>query len=178
MDQQARAQLGSLVLKAQAATYGVEIPDRIKTLWESGEIFKYDGLVLENAELPGRVPGSTRFRVTVPCWLVHGGNGAFDDAIVGPRGEWKKAGVFVPLLANADGVIVVRVDNPELPIGWFVEESWRSKAAGFTDGVFMLAPSLDVFLKQLTPAETVKWDDEGQMGEMLWMIAAEAGGGD
>ena len=155
--------------KGHARDFRIEVPERLIRFWSSGDAFRHDRACLPpDSELPLMQPGSFRLAITVPSWSAQSSFGPFDDAVVGKRGDWKGARLFLPLFAAESGVVVARLDSEDCPIGWFTEGMWDSDDldAGYRDGVYGLADSLDEFLKRLVALDRATWEHESD--ERMW----------
>jgi hypothetical protein len=105
-----------------------------------------------------------RLQLAPPSWSRLSDD-LFDDAVVGPRGDWKHAGGFSPLFAAEGGVFVAALEAPHA-VGWFEEERWDAKGKGYKKGVFMVSPSLADFMKSLGKARRRSEDDDDN--DDLW----------
>jgi hypothetical protein len=165
MTNETKQQIALAQLERHAASYDIKIHDRVTKLWKSGEILDYDMKCLPTTRFVMDTE-SRRLCVTPPAWEAHTSIGDFNPDILEPGGAWKLARSFVPLFESGSGLVVVRVDHPDCPVAWFDEAMWDSTIDGYKDGVWPLAPSLDVFLKSLVELETP--DVDAIANEDLW----------
>jgi hypothetical protein len=173
MDLDEKIKIALEMCERHASEYGPQVQQRLRRFFESGEHVRHDGRCLpEGTEVPGFEPGSFRLIATVPSWDVHSSLGSLDDAVVGPGGDWKHAGDYLPIFAaEQSGLVVARLEDPDGPIGWFEEGAWSRRGSGYRDGVYLLAPSLDDFLKTLVDLEEP--DFEAEADDELWEDAAD-----
>ena len=173
----AKLTLAQAALDHHERTYGATVPDRLRAFWQ-GEAFTYDRKCLPRMKLPLLEEGTLRLALTVPSWSVQAELGGLDDAISGPDGEWRHAGTFVPLfLVEQSQYVVARLDEPQCPIGWYVDGMHDRDDDGHRDGVYQLAPSLDAFLAGLVDLDTADFETDSE--ESAWVEeAAELVGAD
>ena len=93
-------------------------------------------------------------------------------AMVVPDGEWEAARLYLPIFGVADttGCVVVRLDDPQGPVGWYEDGAHDKNGGPYKDGVYALAPSLSAFLETLVDADEDEEDenedeDEGDEDE-------------
>lgn len=124
-------------LDNHARRYKVTIPDRLRAFYASD--FDRHQLRYAKAEVAGWGGDTFQIALTPPTWLNKD-----DDAINGPRGEWKDAKNYVPLFVTDQALYAVaNLAANGCPIAWYHEENFRrGPAAGAT--------SLDAFLASLT----------------------------
>lgn len=161
------AELACSILDAREAP----VPDQVRALFASGRIFGFEGHCVGPVDLEGWEPGQVyEARPCPPHWEAAD---MFDDAVVGDDGDWPHGTSHLPVFILGSGVLVVRLDDPELAVGYFEEGSWSRDGGGFRDGVFSLWPSLEACLGALRPigdGEVVAVEAED---EALWAMAAE-----
>lgn len=159
-------------------TFGTKVPPRVRELWRAGEVFRAHGRCLPpTTTVPTYETGSFRLAAVPPSWDVLAETGGLDDAVTGPRGEWTHIKNFLPLFAADESkIIVVRLDQPGHPVGWYDEGGFRSKGKGYDQGVFLLAPSLDAFLASLVDLPEANFEID--RGDAMWEDLAEASGDD
>jgi len=137
-------------LENHARRYKVKIPDRLKAFY-AGDFERYHLQYVKAAEASGYAPDQVfQVALTPPTWLEKD-----DDAINGPDGEWEDAKHHVPIFVTDQQLYaVVNLQNPECPVGWYMEESWQ-------DGPSPGASSLDAFLASLS--KTSPGDEDNTM---------------
>ncbi len=155
-------ELAQRALDEHQREYGVPVPASLRRLWSEGVPFAHDGKVYApTRELPHFGSGTVRLRVTAPSWARQARLGGLDAGVVGVGGSWAGAARFLPLFhAEQSRLVVVRLDAPGLPVGWFDEESLGERAEGFHHGIFQLAPKLTEFLSHLEDAVTAQVETE------------------
>jgi hypothetical protein len=134
--------------------YSTPIHERVRKLWASGEIFNYDLMCLPPDTKFVMDTQSMRLSVVPPSWEAHYTIGDYSPDHLEPGGQWEHARSFLPLFEVVGSMVVARIDHPECPIALYEDEMWKSTIDGFQDGVWPLAPSLDVFLKSLVSLDT------------------------
>jgi hypothetical protein len=162
MDNAEKTKIALAACAAHTEEYGTKIPDRVVQFWKSGEAFKLDMKCIPDGafEIPGWGDGSKRLGLAVPSWPIQAGN-ALDDAIVGPDGDWEFAKLYLPLFhVEQSRFVVVRLDDPKCPVGFYDEECWDSDGDGYKKGVFMLAASLDQFVRGLVDLDEAECETE------------------
>jgi hypothetical protein len=141
--------LARRALQRHGQAYGRRIPKRLWELWRTGEALKYDGKCVRENEVHD-CEMTWRLRPALPSWEVLGQRGGLDIEVVGPRGEWKAAGDFIPLFhAGTHCFFVAKITDDRCPVGYFEEETFRSNGSGYDNGVVIVAKTLDRFLKSL-----------------------------
>ncbi len=162
MDIKSKKELALKALENHSKKYELEgampaIPKRLKDFWETEEAFEYDGMCFpEGTILPGWEDDSTfRLHLVAPMWdnMLLG----FDDAVVGPSGDWNKACNYLPIFVGgfqSEFCIVVKLDDEKCPVGYFEEGNYLN--ANIADGIHPLSPSLDDFLEELTHLDEVE----------------------
>lgn len=166
MNARKKTELAVTLLKRHGVVYGHDVPKRLVSFWQKGEVLAASGKCLPAgfADIPSFGDGSFRVMAAAPSWEVQGEIGGLDSGVIGPDGDWKGAASCVPLFhAEPACYFVARIDDPKCPVGWYEEESFEEDGEGYVDGVFMVAPSLESFLKALVPlddADNESMDDE------------------
>jgi hypothetical protein len=149
-------------------TYGIEIPKAVRDFVASGAAFEIDGKSWKDER------GDTfRVRATLPSWEALSSFGPLDDAVVGPDGDWKDAGRYLPLflLGGSPRFLVVDLKSPTCAVGLFEEEAFGAKQARYEpQGV---AKSLDELGKSLVVEKSPTF--EAELADMIWEAAAEGG---
>ncbi len=138
------------------------IPQRFLDLWNTGEAFKYDSLLLPDAvEVPTWDPEVTfRLHTVAPSWYNQ--CLLLDDAVVGPIGDWKHASNYLPFMIGDGFCIVAKLDDAKCPVGLFIEGFWNMKdSKTYHQGVFKLNDSLDDFLASLVENSELELVDQG-----------------
>ena len=158
------------LLERHADVFDVKIPAALVEFFKTGEVFTCEALA-PKLSVPGWEPGTYQLAAMPPSWdaatLMD-----LDDAVVGDEGEWEHAGEFVPVFHVADSsYIVVKIDDPKCPVGFFEEETFREEGDGYEHGVFMLGLALGPFRSTLS--RVAEPDYETHVDDEVWEEIAE-----
>jgi len=170
MDVETKQRVALALLERHAETFDVEIPKALVDFFESGAAFTCEALA-PKLSVPGWEPGSFQLAVAPPSWEAAAATD-LDDAIVGDEGEWEHAGEFVPIFhVDESSYLVVKIDEPSCPVGFFNEETFREERNGFVHGVFMLGMGLGPF--RTTLGRIADPDYPTEVDDEIWEELAE-----
>lgn len=170
METDDKKRVAAELLEIHAETFDVEIPKRLSVFFASGAAFNCEGKCAK-LDVPGFEPGTFRLVCVPPSWEAAAA-ADLDDAIVGEDGEWEAAGDFVPIFAvDQSSYLVAKIDDPNCPVGFFDEETFRENGDGYVDGVYMIADSLDAFRASLVDEDSADYETEPD--EELWEEIAD-----
>jgi hypothetical protein len=141
--------------------------ERHTAIYASASAFSMEGKCAK-LDVPGYEEGTFRLVACPPSWEAATATN-LDDAVVGEDGEWEDAGSFVPIFnVDQSGYIVVKIDDPNLAVGFFNEENFREDGDGYKTGVFMLTKSLEEFRAALVSVDEDEADFECEVDEEIW----------
>ena len=167
MELEEKQEVAAALLQRHATIYEVSIPKKLTVLYASTGAFNMEGKCAK-LDVPGYEAGTFRLVACPPSWEAASAVN-IDDAIVGEGGEWEAAGEFVPIFnVDQSAYIVVKIDDPNLPVGFFNEENFREDGDGYTTGVYMIAKSLEEFRASLVHVEEDEADFECEIDEEIW----------
>ena len=172
METEQKQQIAAALLERHADTFDVEIPKALQVFLASAGAFNCENKCAK-LSVPGWEPGTFRLVVAPPSWEAAAATD-LDDAIVGEDGEWDHADRFVPVFrVDESSYIVVKVDDPKCPVGFFDEETFGEEGKGWDGGVFMLADSIASFRASLVDVDEGEADYETEPDDEIWDELAE-----
>lgn len=173
MKKSAKIALAQRALDRHEKAFGRKIPDRIRKYWSTGEALEYEGLCLTNTEVPSFGESSMQVRAAIPSWEVMGTSGGSDIGVVGPGGDWKGAANCIPLFHTEQSrFFVARIDDPKCPVGYYEDETFDDSSGGYQEGVYLIAKSLDAFVKSLKKVNEPDCETDKEEVEDVWEGAA------
>lgn len=151
MDDREKISIALSALDEHEVVYEMPVPERLRRFFRTGDAFTHNRKCFfpdPDMKFHDEAIGSFRLIVTVPSWVRQAAFGHCDESIVGPLGDWIHVHKCVPIFRlDQRAFIVVGLDDPKCPVGYFDERRWNRTASDA--GVYTLAASLDELLVEL-----------------------------